>query len=293
MKRILLMSVVIVGIVSMAATQGFAFSLYNNYTGPLNIHFEAWNDGTTYTAELDGSGAWTGYWIPDDGGAKVLDSTYGVADGDVDSYGVGTVTSITKVPTGPIWTPPFDGSETLDTHLYGLDDNMVQGVFDLSGNLTGFRVETVGSTATGGAYLDLYLGPGAAAFDPLNKPAAIGTVTDGTPFLRLRFVPVGANGTVYTTVFDTSLTGHGYGYLEVVTGWGDPQWESIFDSNYYDSISPGADFYLYNDYGTDNAPPWLVKAQDPVTGYAIPEPASMAIFGLGLLGLGAIRRKRG
>jgi len=272
---------------------GFAFSLYGDYIGPLEFHFQAWDDGTTYIPQVDGSGNWTGMWIPSDSGAAVADNTYGVADGDVDSYGIGTVTSITKVPTGSLWAPPLDGSETLDIHLYGLDDDFVQGSFDTSGNPTGFSVETIGSTTTGGAFLDVYLGPGPTTFDPTNanKTLGIASVTDGTPFLRLKFVPVGPNGTVYSTSYSANLVGHGDGYLEVVTGWGDPAWEAVFDSDAYDSVYTGADFYLYNDYNTVGATPWLVKAQDPVTGAAIPEPATMVLMGIGLAGA-ALRRKR-
>jgi len=292
MKKIALVILAIAGLMCFSPLNGFAFSLYNNYAGQLEFHFQAWDDGTTYTPEVV-AGAWTGYWLPSDGGAKVFDSTYGINDHDQDSWGVGTVTSITKVPTGPLWSQ-IPGGETLDIHLYGLDDDFVKGTFDALGNPTGLHIESV--PTNGSAYLDVYLGPGANDFDPTVKANALSTVTDGTKFLRLEFVPVGPNGVVYTTDYTPSLlglptTGNGSGYLKVVHGWGDATWEDIFDSNTYDSVSPGADFYLYNDYSTSGAGQWLVKAQDPVTGYATPEPASMLMLGLGILGCASLRRK--
>jgi hypothetical protein len=101
-------------------------------------------------------------------------------------------------------------------------------------------------------------------------------------------------------------TAVGSGYLNMAAnpdGLGTGAHNAVFDSNQYTFTTPGnnpADWFLKSEFSacvnsTDPActsSSWQVVSDDPVFARTVPEPATLALLGLGLLGLGMTRRGR-
>ena len=125
-----------------------------------------------------------------------------------------------------------------------------------------------------------------------------------TPWLTLNFangiVPTNASATLFSHV--SSLTGpgtgSGSGYLDVgANGFGIGLNNGFFDTNGVNSPLGARDFFLTSDVticpGPGCIPAWPVKSQDPlIGGPVVPEPATLLLFGSGLIGLGLWRQRR-
>jgi hypothetical protein len=216
--------------------------------------------------------------------------------GSEDSWGIISVSSITNTTTN---TTMF--SRGVDGYLIGavtgLTDFFSFGLFNIQRDY-----------ATGGT-INLYKSAtdyNPAAPSSASQAAVVASVTTLPLYLGLNFVVGAGNGgfdvagaaataATYISNFDAStFTGNGSGYLEVTGG----DAAGHFDTNTlttWAGLSADASFSVTltpitpNDAGYGN---WLVGSSSDVKGYAIPEPGSMALAGLGLMGLAALRRRK-
>lgn len=221
--------------------------------------------------------------------------TYTTGDNDQYLYGVfyglDLITQDVDPITGDISFEYAGGS--LDIYIADAPINFyTEGVsgFGATSNIYD-PINGVGSTAT--LYLTVDLASGC---NTLNPAATLCSTSDALPPF------VDGSGTFYldtaTTVngtgaandnFDTNGAGFGHDALA------QNDFRSAFDGD-----GNGADDATGIPCATGTSGPtcvlwrgdWALTSQDPVTGNYIPEPAAISLFGLGLIGLGFMRRRR-
>lgn len=256
------------------ATNAAAFSL-GGYTGPLIIKMVDWENVGPST---DGSGGFPGA---------------GIAEDDY-IYGIFRITSIEDTSANPLWQQGSSGE-----YLTGLfHDLQITSV-------TGVTTFTIDATDTNGASsnVEVYLRTSVPISPPTYNAATIADYTacgDCSLFLALDFdtgilVPDDASTVLRATAdaVTSPLTGTGSGYLSVVGG----SHGSLFNSNAVIDGNAGThDMFFQHDFTTNSTSKpsfgWDLASNDPITAFAVPEPASLALMGIGLLGMGMGYRRR-
>lgn len=235
--------------------------------------------------------------------------TAGIALGS-NNFGVVRVTSILDGSgTNTIWADGQGGAEIVGVFSGISVTQIIPGFFSTVISTSGtasFFINPFGSFASAGGFAQGsggYAAAGSGCAVNLNCYNGISNVVGGGSFLDLMWVPGVLDSLTNTTdtvagVFTgltTPFTGFASGFLSVTGG----PYQSLFDTDGFSFLNNApADMRASNNFcttgqtGCPTAGNWFLKLDDPITGrMRVPEPASLSLIALGLLGMAAYRRR--
>lgn len=256
--------------------------------GDLKITINAYDAGTVGYGDTTGVKCTTASGC-DAVGAYPAPNSYGGED----TWGIFSVQSISRVSNGSLMFVAGQNGEYLTGMFGGIKDSYVE--------VSGIRTPSTTALGTGG-WLNMYLSnvnynSSAGPSGRLGQYGYAG-ITDvgGSLALSAMFgagVAFGEPSSTYISSFqNATISGNGQGYLDITGG----SMATQFDTNaQFDPNGGVHDMFLkvtYGQTGLSAAAGWTVDASGDVQGSAIPEPASLALFGLGLAGIAVLRRRK-
>lgn len=290
--------------------------------GSITIYFDGMLDQGTagYNDPLQALGTTATLCSTVAGCDAPLGQTTGAQALGSDTWGIFSVSRIVSNVSGnDLWernvTTTSGVGRYLSGYFYGLQDFRVDYTVSATGNPS---IETYSS----GGQVDLYWNAATintATILSSNRTAVsdfTGITDTGVKAVSLAFNPTAdavEPASSYRSSYNYTSTGSGgQGYLDVIDGSGDAsdldfsantinlaaaidQSASLLDPLTQDPLGVFHDVALYTEFGVattaQKANGWTVRG----SGHAdsnIPEPGSMALAGLGLIGLAALRRRK-
>lgn len=277
------------GITVGISTTANAFTL-NEYNGAVTMLISGVDQGTLYSATCTSAANCD---------SSILLAAAG-AVGSEDSWGIFKIQSINALVNGSagatLWTAGTGGE-----YLVGTYGGLVDQVAEVQPSLiNGFTQTTVGT----GGFLNLYLTNSLAGYTAAVTAGAAsrtGTTVNGvdgvgTTFLTANFSGTavqGFNGDSSTSTYAyASKAGSANGFLDITGGaYADLfRKNTIADMSLQNLVDVG--FATQNLQGANAPSNWTVGYSGNVNTNVIPEPGSMALAGLGLVGVAALRRRK-